>query len=778
VVALLAALALQQASPASPAIVALAVAEPAGVARHAFPATASVPLPRGRLRDPAALWLAAPDRRPTSVQAHALERWPDGTLRWLLLDFLADVPANGETIYTLHEGRLPEALPAPRLRMETRRGERLIDTGPLRLAVREDGRTLLAAASTARARLPAPIQIPALGLADRDVAPPSPDRVQVEREGPVRTELLFTGRYPPGVAYQLRLAAFAGRPFVRVRHTLINVTDAPAVPIRSLALVVPGRFREASVGVDGSPHALESLAPPRDLVQADPSSVTLGGTATGRHGDGWARASGDGLDVTLVTPYFWQEYPMAFRLAPDRLALELVAGADSPVALGAGAAKTWEAWIAVQPAAGAPPAAGLAAALCEPLVALPPAAWIVASRALPHAITPSDADAREFLGRLAAAYARYREHIAGERWDDGPPLACEERSAERPRLGLYGALNWGDWQFPGYRSRVHGCDAWGNLEYDLPQVLGLAWAATAGRQYLDGLGPAARHYRDVDVIHHAPGRPHWLGFNHPHKVGHFSFATREAVDLGHTWAEGLVTYHRLTGDGRALAAARGIADALVPRAASAHNPRQFGWPMIALVAVHGATGEKRYLEAARAYAGRALATFPPTPAAGTWMMGILADGLAAVHAATGEEHLLRWLTAYADALVAAPDRHTDPRYALPLGYLAVVSGNRRYEERARATVQRLRIGGWGKPLAAMGRTGFRLLADLQQLPPGPAAPGPPELPGPPAPPAGEAPQTTGQPGFRRGPGAPRLPSRRARRGPSPSPPAPALPRAG
>src|SRR2546427_167740 len=122
-------------------------------------------------------------------------------------------------------------------------------------------------------------------------------------------------------------------------------------------------------------------------------------------------------------------------------------------------------------AAGHSPSSARPAALRAPLLAFPPADWIVASRALPQALTPAAPAAREFLARLAAAVSRYQDNARTERWDDGPPVPCTARTTEHPRQGFYGALNWGDWNFPGYRDHADGCDAWGNLEYDLSEVL-------------------------------------------------------------------------------------------------------------------------------------------------------------------------------------------------------------------------------------------------------------------------------------------------------------------
>src|SRR5438445_11073482 len=81
----------------------LALEESAGVARHAWPASASVPLPRGRVQSPDKLWLAAPGGRAAPLQARALARWPDGPGRSLLRDLPADVPAGQVATFPLRD---------------------------------------------------------------------------------------------------------------------------------------------------------------------------------------------------------------------------------------------------------------------------------------------------------------------------------------------------------------------------------------------------------------------------------------------------------------------------------------------------------------------------------------------------------------------------------------------------------------------------------------------------------------------------------------------------
>jgi hypothetical protein len=690
----------------------IAVAEPAGIARTAEPVTVGVGLPAGRVRTPDALWIAGPDGRAVPSQRRVLERWPDGSARWLLVDFLASAGAHATASYGLRDGKAPAPPRGPALRTSLDAGGTRVATGALDVVVTRDGPLV----RTAR---PEGIEVgrPILVADDFGGTEPGDGRLMVETEGPVRTEWLRTGRHAGDLAWEVRIAVFAGSPAVRLQLTLTSLASRPYTRIASWLLPVGGGFGSGTFGVGGGARRV-ALDARHDLVQLDARTARLDDEPVDTTGDGWARASGERSVVTAVRRWFAEEWPQGLSLSRTRLGLDLLAGAHGRVELGIGAAKTFELWLVVETPEAAGDAAALATRLQRPLVVSVEPAWTAASRALPNAVAPDGPGVADLLPRLQTAIGRYLARNRAERWDDGPPTDdCEARTGEHERVGAYGALNWGDWNFPGYRDRSEGCDAWGNLEYDLPQVLGLAFAATGARTSWEAFVAAARHYRDVDVVHHAPGHEEWRGINHPHKVKHFAVESKNKVDLGHTWLEGLVTHYRLTGEVRSLEAARGIADVLVRVRSKAGNPRQFGWPMIALAAAADATGDARYREAALSYAEAAVARNEPTPAAGDWKMGILADGVAAVHALTHDERLRDWLVRYGDAFAAEPARwEDDPRYALPLGYLAALTGDARHRAAGLATVDEMPIGDWGKTLAISGRTAFRILGPL-----GPAA---------------------------------------------------------
>ena len=678
------------------------------------PVTLGIPVPAGVVTEdplgPLALRGAL-----GPVQAHVTEHWPDGSARWLLVDFLAGPGSTGSSTYTLSgpsRGSAGPASSATGIRLEVTEDALTLDTGALRARI--DPTT-----GEAELRLPdlpgaEPTRLPLPSLTVAGRSPERPRRVTatVETAGPIRTEILLTGTYAGPLAFEARLAFFWRQATVRVRHTLINRGVVPDAPIGSLVVTLPIATIDGALRVDGSLRQVSKLDEQgRHVHQVD--ADTVAGTEKGRRADGLAHARGAIHNVTVVVPDFWQQYPKRLALARDGITLDLWAAGKDPLPLGIGAAKTHEYWIALHARAVAPSADHLYAQLTHPPVALAAPPWTVASRSLTGALDVTTPGAGDFLERLRHDLRRYHARARHERWDEGPPGPCASRTRERTRTGFYGLLNFGDWNFPGYRDDVKGCDAWGNLEYDLTQVIGLAWASTGRPDLFGDFTRAAVHYRDVDIIHAAPAHPNRVGLNHPHKVGHFDARAKATVDLGHTWLEGLLTHHRLTGERRSLAAAARMGDALAGRLGKASNARQFGWPMVALSAVATSTGESRYHAAALAFAREAMRRFEPTLEGVDWKIGILAEGLVTVHDLTGDAAVATWLRAYGAALLGAPpDEYRDPRFGLPLGYLAILTDDDPYRRAALALVESMTLGTWGKQLATRGRVGFRVLGPL------------------------------------------------------------------
>src|SRR5207247_526618 len=54
--------------------------------------------------------------------------------------------------------------------------------------------------------------------------------------GPPHAERRVPRPYPAGIAYEVRIAAFAGERFLRLQHTITNLADAHYAPLRSLLL--------------------------------------------------------------------------------------------------------------------------------------------------------------------------------------------------------------------------------------------------------------------------------------------------------------------------------------------------------------------------------------------------------------------------------------------------------------------------------------------------------------------------------------------------------------
>jgi hypothetical protein len=697
------------------------VREPAGVARNHWPISVGVPFAPGYMTDP--LGLSVIDgTTAAAVQARVLSRWPDGSVRWALLDWQTDLQPRQTRRWRVGTGTIAAEHP-----VQVTDGADCIDvtTGPLQFSVAKDRFAPLTAVRLNGTPVPSAPVTSFFDVDGKRLDAQAPTSVKVTEPGPLRARIELRGRYSAGFEYVVRIDAFAGQPFVRLLHTFEQHSPEPYTFVRQLALALPLKFDgpvSYSAGREtGQPFTGVVGEPGFVLQQEDNETLRNGAERHAERAAGWIDVHDASHGVALAARFFWQEYPQSFDVRATGLTYNLWAPGARPAKVGMGAAKTHEMVLYFHDKT--VPAPSLLAALSEPVLGRVDAQWTVATGAMRNGIVPVPST-NAFLRELAAGYHAYQQQAKVERWDDSELADCpqvpatpgaatakaKEPRLERPRHGFFGMFNWGDWNFPGYHDTTKGCDAWGNLEYDMAQVLALGYAATGEPAYHEGMVAAARHFMDVDRIYYQQKRPNWVGMNHPKNPLHFTFELG-GVDLGHTWTEGLLSYYYLTGDERGLEAARGIADYLVRRSHSATlrgNPRQWGWPLVALVATYEATGNAEYRGAAEAYARGGMNAFPPDTIAG-WKMGLLADGLSYTHSMNNDPVIRDWLIRYA-AAVRARSGELDPRFLPALAYAARVSGDREQLRTITAAVKGLKFGNWGKPFTLAGRTGFRVLS--------------------------------------------------------------------
>jgi hypothetical protein len=624
-------------SRAAAAEVTLAVEEPTGVARKAWPVTSSIPLAAGALTDvrEAALFTAAGQEIP--LQTEALCRWPDGSVRWLLLDFLLDLAEREKRLLVLRYGPgVQRAAVTNPVVVAAEDQSATIRTGPLQVKLSAERFRLLDAVwldcngdgrFTDEERL---TQANGAGIFLQTpdgrtfAADQAKVELAVEEAGPIRACVRITGRHaaPDGSRFRfvLRLHAYRGQPYLRMDYTFVNdYTDELMTKIDSLEMVFACRqSAHQHYVLDGQASG------PARVFQIDDRAYSIADRTVAGHATGWA-AQGDGTaGVAVGVRHCWKMWPKSFEHRPGALRVGLCPHFKKGLYDGkpweeesklycylrggsytfkVGVARTHELWTVCF--AGAPDARHLDSffrAAETPLLAQCAPAYTSATQAL-GPLPP--ADRQKYAGYDAWIQALFDEHLA-----------------DRERVREYGLLNFGDWYNTAWQS-------WGNLEYDTARIWFLQYLRTGDRRYFDRAEQAARYHVDVDVCHAVhpqvqayggsanmrPGQMwahcigHTGGYYGRYRNGRYEDLAPSKLpatyqigfyDFGHVWIGGAFDHYLLTGDRRshdiAVFASDTMAE-LCPTRYSDHI-RNVSWPLHLLLDAYEATGKRTYLEAA------------------------------------------------------------------------------------------------------------------------------------------------------------------------------------
>ncbi len=264
----------------------LQVRNPAGVALEAEPVTTGVPFPEGALASGENVRLLDDAGEELPLQVTVTGEYPDGSVRWLLLDFQADLLAEGRTL-TLEFGE-----------------------GVTRAPIEDPMSVDLATCGLFQ-----PYFVDDTGVEYRaDIA----DRAQIELAGPLRTVVTARGWYANDAGEQkcraiVRIHVYRGKPYVRVFYTWIMTEDSRDLRFGDIGLRVPMPVERAVFGTaDGPAERIVTPERPTYLLQYDhdKSLIQAEGerTLTGR-APGWFAADWQDGHCTLACRDFWQLFP-------------------------------------------------------------------------------------------------------------------------------------------------------------------------------------------------------------------------------------------------------------------------------------------------------------------------------------------------------------------------------------------------------------------------------------------------------------------------------------
>jgi hypothetical protein len=566
--------------------------------RIAQPCTVAVPAAKGTLTSLENVRVFDPNNQLVPVQTKTTAYWDDHSIRWMLLHFQADLPANRETAYSCDWQQEVNTLPQSQSEtaMNIQRCEESdkinVDTGEVSFTLGQGFSWLDNVKYGSRNLDQNTFSGPFIKDEEEERYQAYLTEWNIVEQGPLRG--IFEGRgYFQEISREtssekielvLTVTVYAGKPWIELGILLTNATSYK-LRINNYTLL----YRPYGQGEkpQGKARTCAAASNYKTQFETDDNGAyvekridaeylkyeanehfpeTFYGTLFADHTDEWG-----GLAATIYQAQ--QNYPKAVSAQSDGLTISLVPDRSEPVTFWPGMAREQKVLLQFH---------GSDTELDE----------------INFCSTVYQMPDRPLLSPDVFQAAGVFENVFVQQKSQNAELALTAKADTKSRC--YGMLNWGDAPDGGYtmQGRGDGEPVWTNNEYDYPHACALMYARTGVRRFLDYLLTAAKHQMDVDVCHYSHN-PLLLHGQYEHSNSH---CASQVIVCSHQWVEGLIDYYHFTGEKRALETAIGIGENVLRlldtptfQKPGSANARETGWALRTLTALYRETGEEHWL---------------------------------------------------------------------------------------------------------------------------------------------------------------------------------------
>lgn len=589
--------------------------------RSAEPCCIGIPLKKGALTSLDKVQVLQ-EKKPLPIQKKVTSRYEDGSVRFMFLRFLADLPANKGVVL---QCELDSEKKSDQESMEVliREDGVRVNTGAIAFEVKNDSSHLFSWLETKGRRYEKEQFIgPLLKTGDGKACDITIGKWQAVETGAVCAILTADGSNKSinatgkNIDFSLKLTAYADKPWLEVSYRIINTTDEP---LHVASLVFDLKQENDNSVINGAGEAYETYttqgtAMLEEIEKMTPVSEVRTCVATSNYKTSFEIGKrGTRVCKTIDAEYLVNDSNEHFA--------EVFYGtffADCTDEKGGVCATVFQAYQNFPKAICADKNGisvmlvpeGVGKVVMEPGMSREQR-FLLHFHAAKESI--AELDNRSLIYQMPdRPYVKPEIHRESGAYMDifTDSFAVEVEQALIAKADgharAYGMLNFGDSPDMNYTTQGRGGGdlVWSNNEYDFPHACALLYVRSGIRRFLDYNIAAVSHWMDVDVCHYS-ANPIFVGGQWEHTNGHCkgNIISRDKLMVcSHQWVEGLLDYYHFTGDERGLETALGIGDNVLrlldtPMYAKVGemSARETGWALRSLTALYIETRDRKWL---------------------------------------------------------------------------------------------------------------------------------------------------------------------------------------